>query len=118
MSSCEKHKTILTVHNYDDLPEELKKFINNPVKTCPFCGSKPHKDVMEFGAKEEDFEKIKEEDEYKNNPDYGKIMNEYFKANQFHAEFRITCINDDCLGVSTGFQDSAEKAEKMWDTRF
>ena len=114
------HKNILTIDVPENMSEELKHFVNDTKKitrVCPFCGQPPHKDAIELGTPLSEIEKIKNEEEYKLDRDYRTIMNEFIKENAYHAEFRISCITEDCLCPSTGFKRSAEAAEEKWNTR-
>ena len=103
------------------MSKEAKDFVddvNGITKTCPFCGSKPIKDIIEFGATEEEVKKIQAEEEYQLDPDYRRIMIDFIKANTNRMECRISCINEECLQPSTGFQESIDAAETKWNTRF
>ena len=116
-----EHKgNVLIVDTPENMPQELKDFVQDIkkiTKTCPFCGQPPHKDVIELGVSAESINKIKNEDEYKMDRDYRKIMNDYIKENMYHAEFRISCVTQDCLNPTTGFKNSEQEAEEKWNTR-
>ena len=116
-----QHKgNILVIDLPENMPKELKNFVQDSQKItshCPFCGQKPHKDVIELGTSLAEIEKIKNEEEYKLDRDYRAIMDDFIKENRYHAEFRISCVTEDCLCPSTGFKRSAKEAEDKWNTR-
>lgn len=108
---------ILIVDSIKNMPKELKDFMKKPVSSCPFCGKEPHKDVVSFGASDEEIENLKNEDDYKENQEYKKSIDDYIKTNKPRSEFRISCIEEGCLHPSTDFQPSAEEAEAKWNAR-
>jgi hypothetical protein len=116
------HKNIITVgKDITKMSKEAKDFvndINNTTKTCPFCGKKPLKEIIELGPTEEEIANIQDEEEYQVDPDYRRIMIDFIKSNANRMECRISCINEKCLQPTTGFCETIDATETKWNTRF
>ena len=115
----EENENIVSSIDSDDeeLQKTVKKFLEQKICGCPFCGEQPARDLSRTGMSVKEVDQLRNSPEYAEDKTYRSLVEDLIAKDTLTITFRIMCRSKDCLFPNTGWVETIKEAFKKWERR-